>query len=155
MTGLSLIGAAAYAAGLAATLVLAAWLTPRSWWRRANTRALAVLAAGTFGIGSIFLWLFAPTTAALAAPTLALAQPLPVADAPVAGAAYRTYDDLNLRASRSVNAPRLGVVAGGASVTATGARAGDWWEIDARLDGRTVRGWASSLWLRRAGELRH
>jgi hypothetical protein len=152
MAGISLLGVAAYAAGLAATLVLAARLTPRSWWRRANARALAVLVAGTFGIGSMLAWLFAPATPALAANAVALAQP--AADAPMAGAAYRTYDDLNLRASRGVNAPRLGVVPAGARVTATGRRTGDWWEVSARVDGGMVRGWASSLWLRRADEVR-
>ena len=36
---------------LAATLVLAAWCTPRAWWRRPNLRALAVVAGGTLGFG--------------------------------------------------------------------------------------------------------
>jgi hypothetical protein len=153
MAGIPLLTVTAYAAGLAATLVLAAWLTPRSWWRRANARALAVLAGGTFAIGSTLLWLCAPAPPAQAAPAMALAHP-PQADAPQEGATYRTYDDLNLRASRSVNAPRLGVVPAGSRVTATGQRAGDWWEISARVDGRIVYGWASSLWLRRADEVR-
>ncbi|WP_460825326.1 SH3 domain-containing protein, partial [Massilia solisilvae] len=84
-----------------------------------------------------------------------LARPAPLAaDAPVAGREYRTYDHLNLRSSRSVGARRLGVVPAGALVTATGNRAGDWWEISAAIDGRDVRGWASSLWLRRADESR-
>jgi hypothetical protein len=141
---------AAFGAGLVATVVLAAWCTPRSWWRRANARALAVLAAGTFGIGSLLLWFVDGAAPAAAAPRHA-AAPM---DGPVAGASYRTWDDLNVRESRSVNARRLAVVPAGASVTATGARMGDWWQVSARVQGREVRGWASSLWLRRADEAR-
>ncbi|MDB5754006.1 MAG: bacterial domain protein, partial [Massilia sp.] len=47
----------AFAVGLALTLVLAAFLTPAHWWRRPNLRALAILAAGTWGIGSLLLGL--------------------------------------------------------------------------------------------------
>jgi hypothetical protein len=58
----------AFAIGLAATLVLAALLTPRRWWQRPNLRALAIVAAGTWGIGSMLLWLApAPAMAATAA----------------------------------------------------------------------------------------
>jgi hypothetical protein len=144
---------AAYGAALIATLVLAAFLTPRSWWRRANARALAVLAGGTLVIGSGIAWLFVPTTPAEAAP-LAAAPGVPQHDAPEPGARYRVFDDLNLRSSRSVGARRVGVVPAGAIVTATGEHAGDWWEISARVDGERVRGWASSLWLRRLDETR-
>ena len=45
----------AFALGLALTLVLAAFLTPRGWWRRPNLRALAILAAGTWSLGSLIL----------------------------------------------------------------------------------------------------
>jgi hypothetical protein len=140
---------AAYAVGLVGTLVLAAFLTPRSWWRRANARALAVTAGGTLAIGSTLAWLFAPAAVAHPAP---LAVVAPLVDAPTAGAQYRVYDDLNLRSSRSVGAQRVGVIPTGATVTATGAHAGDWWEVAAVVRGRTVRGWASSLWLRRVDE---
>ena len=51
---------AAYGAGLLATLVLAAFLTPRSWWRRANARALAVLTLGTLGIGIVLARVLGP-----------------------------------------------------------------------------------------------
>jgi hypothetical protein len=37
-------------------------------------------------------------------------------------------------------------------VTATGTAEGDWWRVRARVDGRELEGWASSLWLRRADE---
>lgn len=142
---------AAYGAGLLATLVLAAFLTPRSWWRRANARALAVLTAGTLAIGSAVSGLIAPATPAVAAPLAAM----PANRAgPHAGAAYRTWDDLNLRDGRSVGSRRLGVVPAGTLVTATGRQLGDWWEISARVNGRAVQGWASSLWLRRPGEQR-
>ncbi|GAB3420089.1 SH3 domain-containing protein [Massilia agilis] len=152
MSSTTLLTVAAYAAALVATLVLAAHFTPARWWRRANARALAVLTIGTLGIGSALTWLVLPAAPAVAAP-LAKAAPL-AADMPVAGREYRTYDHLNLRSSRSVGARRLGVVPAGTLVTATGNRAGDWWEISAPIDGRDVRGWASSLWLRRADESR-
>lgn len=152
MSSTTLLTVAAYAAALLATLVLAAHCTPARWWRRANARALAVLAIGTLAIGSALSWLVLPAAPAVAAP-LAMAAPA-AADTPVAGQAYRTYDHLNLRSSRSVGARRLGVVPAGSLVTATGNRTGDWWEISARIDGHDVRGWASSLWLRRADESR-
>jgi hypothetical protein len=53
-----------------------------------------------------------------------------------------------------VFARRVAVVPIGASVTATGERKGDWWQVSARVDGREVRGWVSSLWLRRPEEAR-
>jgi len=139
---------AAFGAGLAATIAIAARFTPRRWWRRVNARALGILAAGTFGIGSLLLWLVDSPAPAVAAPMAAAV----LEDGPVAGATYRTWDDLNLRESRSVSARRLGVVRAGESVTATGERMGDWWQVSVRLGGREVRGWASSLWLRRADE---
>jgi hypothetical protein len=134
--------------GLVATLVLAAWLTPRAWWRRPNACALAVLAGGTFAIGSALLWWLGPAAppARLAA-LQAVAVPSPVG--------YRAYDDLNLRAGTGVSAQRVAVVPAGAPVTPTGARKGDWWEVSARVAGREVRGWASSLWLRREDEAAH
>lgn len=144
---------AAYAMALIATLVLAAFLTPRAWWRRANARAFAVLAGGTLAIGSGLAWLVAPPAIAQAAP-LAAVPAMPMHDAPEPGVRYRAFDDLNLRSSRGVGARRLGVVPAGSIVTATGAHAGDWWEITARLGGGNVRGWASSLWLRRLDEKR-
>lgn len=145
--------AAAYGAALIATLVLAAFLTPRTWWRRPNARALAVLAGGTVMIGSALAWLLVPTPTAQAAP-LAAAPSAALQDAPEPGVRYRVFDDLNLRSSRSVGARRVGVVRAGGIVTATGAHAGDWWEISARIGGEEVRGWASSLWLRRLDEKR-
>jgi hypothetical protein len=136
----------AFAVAFVLTLVLAAWLTPRAWWRRPNARALGVLCAGTFGIGSALLWLAGPSTAA--------ARPAATAAfAPETGI-YRAYDDLNLRDGTGVFARRVAVVPIGASVTATGERKGDWWQVSARVDGREVRGWVSSLWLRRPEEAR-
>jgi hypothetical protein len=153
MDGVSLPLLAVYAAGFAATLVLAAFLTPGSWWRRANLRALSVLAVGTVAIGGALSWLLLPVRPAMAAPLAALSMPQ-AAPAMNAGVSYRVHHDLNLRASRSVGAQRLGVVPAGAIVTATGRQSGDWWEISARVEGRPVRGWASSLWLRRVDERR-
>ena len=132
----------AFALGLALTLVLAAFLTPRAWWRRPSVRALAILAAGTWAIGSLLLLPMAPTPA-LAATSATT----------VAGRTYRVFEDLNLRDASATSARRVGVVATGTMVTATGAHAGDWWEVRATIKGKRVTGWVSSLWLRRADEV--
>jgi hypothetical protein len=149
-TGLTV---AAFGAGLVATVILAAYLTPRGWWRRANARALAVLAVGTFGIGSLLLLLVDRPAAATAASSL-VAVPVAAREPLLEGRSYRVYDDLNLRASSGVGSRRVAVVPAGASVTATGVRDGDWWQVSARVGGREVKGWASSLWLRRDDEQR-
>lgn len=163
MDASKLYGACAFAAGLAITLVLAAYLTPRDWWRRPNLRALLILVAGTWGLGSALLWL-APRSAdsnllASAAPPAPSPVPAPSAAptasaewAPVAGQPFQVHRDLNLRSGPGVNAPRLLVVPAGASVTPTGARDGDWWQIRTHVAEHDRTGWSSSLWLRRAGE---
>ena len=69
---------------LAATLVLAAWCTPRAWWRRPNLRALAVVAGGTLGFGLLFS-------------TLLPAAPVPVAVAAAGPAAGREAGRLSHR----------------------------------------------------------
>ena len=134
----------AYAAGLIATLVLAAWLTPARWWRRPNLRAATILAAGTWGLGALLLSLLPAAHPVMAA----TAQPL------FAGVSYTVFDDLNLRAGKGIGAPRIAVAPAGTVVTTTGLRDGDWWQVSARIDGKEVRGWSSSLWLRRAEEAR-
>ena len=144
----SAITIAAYCAGLLLTLCLAAWLTPRAWWRRANARALAVLLCGTALLGGLLHALAGPD----AAPRTAVPAALPLAAAPVAGAHYRVRDHLNLREHTGIDARRLAVVPAGTRVTATGQRRGDWWQVSAVVDGRRLEGWASSLWLRRADE---
>ncbi|KGF81974.1 hypothetical protein IA69_08520 [Massilia sp. JS1662] len=123
---------------LAATLVLAAWCTPRAWWRRPNLRALAVVAGGTLGFGLLFCALLPPAPVAVAAVS------------PAAGARYRVVDDLNLRSDRGVRAARMRVLPAGTIVSTTGATDGDWWRV--RVEGSGVEGWASSLWLRRTDE---
>ncbi|SDD13516.1 SH3 domain-containing protein [Massilia sp. PDC64] len=131
-----------WAGALATTLVLAAWCTPRAWWRRPNLRALAVVAGGTLGFGLLFASLLPVTPA-----------PVPVAPAvagPAAGARYRVVDDLNLRADHGVRATRVRVLPAGTIVSTTGATDGDWWRV--RVEGSDVEGWASSLWLRRTDE---
>ena len=139
---------AAYAGGLLLSLCLAAWLTPRAWWRRPNARALAVLVSGTMLLGAALHGLFGPKAGVHAAALPARHG----ADTPVAGERYRVRDDLNLRAAAGVNAPRLGVVGAGTQVTATGRHEGDWWQLRAEVEGREREGWASSLWLRRRQE---
>ncbi len=140
---------AAYGAALLSTLCLAAWLTPRAWWRRPNARALAVLAGGTALLGGLLHGLLGPDAGlqAAAAPSASAAL-----EAPVAGGSYRVRDHLNLRADTGINARRLAVVPAGTQVTATGVHRGDWWQVSADVDGRRLDGWASSLWLRRADE---
>ena len=139
---------AAYCAGLLLTLCLAARLTPRAWWRRANARALAVLVCGTALLGGLLHALLEPD----AAPRAATPAAPPLAEAPVAGAQYRVRDHLNLREHTGIDARRLAVVPAGTRVTATGRRRGDWWQVSAVVDGRRLEGWARSLWLRRADE---
>jgi hypothetical protein len=139
--------AACLAAALVLTLVLAAFLTPRHWWRRANARALAVLVGGTALFGVLFMlaagvWPRHAAPVALAAVPPALAAPRD----------YRVFDDLNLRAASGTGAARIAVVRKGTVVTTTGRIDGDWCEVTASVDGRMVTGWASSLWLRRGDE---
>lgn len=163
----SLYPAAAYLAGLAMTLVLASWLTPRAWWRRPTARGLAILAGGAWGAGSLLLALMrppaplaqpglpAPFAAALAHPQVGAGSAVNSADKAASveiASEFRVHRALNLRAEPGVNAPRLGVVAAGATVTATGVTHGDWWQIRARAGAAERTGWASSLWLRRAAE---
>ncbi len=149
----------AYALGLGLTLILAAYLTPRRWWRRPTARGLLILAGGTWGTGGLLLAAMnAPAAGmAVAADTPAAAYSVPApAPAPDAGAApragqrYRVHRDVNLRAQAGVAAPLIGVVPAGADVTPTGQRQGDWWQIEAGLGGRARLGWASSLWLRQS-----
>lgn len=153
MFDLSHFALAAYGFGLVATLALAQKLTPARWWRRLNARALAIVAAGTWAIGSLVMWLAPPTAQA---PLLA-ASPLttgiaPLLVAPGAGTSYRVHEDLNLRAAKGTGARRIAVVPAGSVVTTTGTGDGDWWQVTTRVDGKQVRGWSSSLWLRRADE---
>jgi hypothetical protein len=147
--------AAAYALvllpALVLTLVLACWLTPRRWWRRPTAGTLALVGGGTLAFGMLFASLL---------PAHRAAGPLPLA-LPVAAAApapstpvlrYRVVDDLNLRAAKATGAPRLAVLPAGTLVTRSGAADGDWWQVRARVRGREVEGWTSSLWLRRIDE---
>ena len=147
METVKLYSACAFAAGLVITLFLAAYLTPRSWWRRPNARALLITVGGAWAIGSLILYAL-PGKPAMAAPAAAL----PRAAEPIAGQPFQVHRDLNLRATAGVDAPRLLIVPAGATVTPTGMRSGDWWQIKASVAGRDSTGWVSSLWLRRSGE---
>jgi len=147
METVKLYSACAFAAGLVITLFLAAYLTPHSWWRRPNARALLITVGGAWAIGSLILYAL-PGKPAMAAPTGALPQ----AAEPIAGQPFQVHRDLNLRATAGVDAPRLLIVPAGATVTPTGMRSGDWWQIKASVAGRDSTGWVSSLWLRRSGE---
>lgn len=140
----------AFAIALVVTLVLAAFLTPASWWKRPNVRALAILAVGTWGIGSLLLWM-APKPAMAATPVVAGLAALQRVNSS-AERSYYVFEDLNLRAASGIGARRVAVVPVGATVTATGMRAGDWWEVRTKVSGKRVTGWVSSLWLRRPDE---
>lgn len=131
---------AAYTIGLLLTLALASLLTPASWWRRLNARALAIVVSGTWGIGAML-------AAAMHTPALK-----PVASHEQPARHYQVFRALNLRDGTGTSAKRLAVVPAGAIVAATGMRDGDWWQVRAKVKGAQVTGWASSLWLRRADE---
>lgn len=155
-----LLGAGAYLTGLAITLFLAAYLTPRDWWRRPNLRALTISVLGAWGFGSLLLWcLPRPAPASPAAANVsqanvagAVAPPDAAPVGMIAGQPFRVHRDLNLRTEPGVQAARLLTVPSGATVTPTGVRRGDWWQVTARVAGHDSTGWASSLWLRRGGE---
>jgi hypothetical protein len=154
----------AFAAGLAITLFLAAYLTPNQWWRRANARALLIMVVGAWGFGSLILYA-AQGTRPVAAGTLengayrasaikpAIASgPAPLSPELIAGRPFQVHRDLNVRAAAGVHAARLITVPAGATVTPTGVREGDWWQVTTSANGREQTGWVSSLWLRRGGE---
>ena len=146
--------AAAYALGLALTLVLAGCLSPRRWWRRPTAGNLALAGGGTLAFGLLFCLLFAALLpgrrVAGASPLAAVYPPAPAHTMPAPR--YRVIDDLNLRTAKATGAPRLAVLPPGTLVTPTGLADGDWLQVRARYQGRTVEGWASSLWLRRVDE---
>jgi hypothetical protein len=143
--------AAAYGLALALTLLLACWLTPRRWWRRPTAGTLALVGAGTLAFGMLFASLLPVTRVAAPLPlALSLTPAAPATSVPVLR--YRVVDDLNLRASKATGAQRLAVLPAGTLVTRSGAAEGDWWQVRARVRGREVEGWASSLWLRRVDE---
>jgi hypothetical protein len=150
--------AVAYALGLALTLVLAGSLTPQRWWRRPTAGNLALAGGGTLAFGILFCFLFAalmPARSTGMADTPPFAVTLPPAPVHIDTAPrYRVIDDLNLRAARATGARRLAVLPAGTLVTPTGALDGDWLQVRARVKGRPVEGWASSLWLRRVDERR-
>jgi hypothetical protein len=142
--------AGAYGLGLLLTLVLAGWLTPHRWWRRPTAGTAALVGGGTLAFGALFAGLLpaAARPVAWPVPLAAAVAPAPVADT----LRYRVVDDLNLRAAKATGAPRLAVLPAGTLVTRTGEADGDWWRVRARVHGREVEGWASSLWLRRVDE---
>lgn len=143
---------AAFGAGLLLSLVACAYLTPRSWWRRPNLRAFALLVGGALVLGwPLAALLHQPGTASAGEPALALAPATPV-PIPSAGARYRTHDAVNLRSGTGTGSSRLTVLPAGSPVTVTGRSEGDWWQVRAEIEGREWEGWASSLWLRRADE---
>lgn len=167
MDAVKLHAVAAFVAGLVITLVLAAYLTPRSWWKRPNARALFIMVAGAWGFGSLILYAtHAPAAAkvqasadaadardsAAGAPAAPGGGNAPAARSTTAGQPFRVHRDLNLRTAPGVQAARMIVVPAGATVTPTGQHDGDWWQVRATIDGHEQTGWASSLWLRRSGE---
>lgn len=149
---LSYSALAAFGFALVVTLVLAGWLTPSNWWRQLNARALAIVGIGTWAIGTLVLWLLQSPTPAQLTAAIPVAPVTLTVIAPDAGRTYRVHEDLNLRAAKGTSARRIAVVPAGSVVTTTGAGDGDWWQVSTRVHGEEVRGWSSSLWLRRADE---
>ncbi|GJJ03459.1 hypothetical protein RugamoR64_39970 [Duganella rhizosphaerae] len=167
-----LYAAGAFAAGLVITLFLAAYLTPRQWWRRPNARALLIMVVGAWGFGSLILYAVhgrqtvndvavvatpdrnAEARAITAAATAreAAARATSASTALISGQSFAVHRDLNLRTAAGVHSARLVTVPAGATVTPTGARNGDWWQIKASVAGHENTGWVNSLWLRRSGE---
>lgn len=163
---------AAYGAALALTLLLAAWLTPRRWWRRPSLGTIALAGGGTLAFGALFCMLLGvppgPAQRAIAAHPDPAAPPAEGAAAgasaprmysgamgvaaPARGSRYLVIDGLNLRTQGGVRGTRVAVLPAGAFVTAGGARDGDWWQVRARVKGGELEGWANSLWLRRVDE---
>ena len=154
----------AFATGLAITLFLAAYLTPNQWWRRANARALLIMVVGAWGFGSLILYA-AQGTRPVAAGTLegataqtssstptAASGAAPLPPEFISGKPFQVHRDLNVRTAAGVHAARLATVPAGATVTPTGVREGDWWQVTTGATGREQTGWVSSLWLRRGGE---
>ncbi|MYN29225.1 SH3 domain-containing protein [Duganella levis] len=160
MDAVKLYAVTAFAAGLIVTLFLAAYLTPRAWWRRPNARALLIMVAGAWGFGSLILYATHGAASAQASPMIAATAPTAATDdsaaeswrSAAAGRPFLVHRDLNLRAAPGVHAARLAIVPAGAEATPTGMRNGDWWQIKASVNGRESTGWVSSLWLRRSGE---
>ncbi|MYM37751.1 SH3 domain-containing protein [Duganella qianjiadongensis] len=168
---MSLAQAATYLVALAATLVVAAYCTPRSWWRRLNLRALAFTLGGTLLFGHLFMPSLIPAPARAETSSNAATPPAAVdgmagvasaitvqavrreADADgLATQAFSVHRDLNLRRAAGVDARRVLTIPAGAVVSPTGLREGDWWQINACLHGKCNTGWVSSLWLRRHDE---
>ncbi|MES2164021.1 MAG: SH3 domain-containing protein [Pseudomonadota bacterium] len=159
-----LYAAGAFAAGLVITLFLAAYLTPRQWWRRPNARALLIMVVGAWGFGSLILYaahgrqagndLTVAATPDRNAEARALTAAVATREAAalIAGQPFAVHRDLNLRAAAGVHSARLVTVPAGATVTPTGTRNGDWWQIKTSVAGRENIGWVNSLWLRRSGE---
>lgn len=153
---------AVYAAALLLTLVLAAYCTPRSWWRQLNLRAIAITLGGTLLFGQLLShWLPAAAgeaTAPAQASALQTDGATPASGLPDCCAAltstraYTVHRSINLRRAASVRAERMLIIPAGTLVTPTGASHGDWWQITACSDGRCDTGWVSSLWLRRSEE---
>jgi hypothetical protein len=145
--------AAAFGLGLVLTLVLAGLLTPRRWWRRPSAGNLVLVGGGTLAFGLLFASVMPATPPVLARPLLPLASAQPARmQTNMPAQRYRVIEDLNLREARATGAPRLAVLPAGTLVRPTGAIDGDWWRVRARLRGRDVEGWTSSLWLRRVDE---
>lgn len=145
----ALLPFAAYAGGLATTLILARYLTPARWWRRPTLRNLAIVSLGTWATGALLLGAIGGQGAAQAASAGASTG---AASATPTAHPFRTHRALNLRQAARTSAQRLATIPAGTLVAPTGLRDGDWWQIRADIDGETLTGWASSLWLRRQGE---
>lgn len=155
----------ALVAGLIITLVLAAWCTPRHWWRRPTAGNAALLAGGTWAGSSLLLAVLAAvgsgvpprhptpvtsTSASVITSPTSLPSNFSCTSPPGPLVKFRVHRDLNFRTGPGTDTPWLAVLPAGSNLQTTGQRCGDWWQVRATLAGRDKTGWVSSLWLRRA-----
>lgn len=97
------------------------------------------------------------TRPAMAPQALSLASPALPPEPSAPAQPFRVHRSLNLRAGPDVGSARLAVMPAGARLTPTGARCGDWWQVQTDPAGgaRRQTGWVSSLWLRQLAERQH
>lgn len=129
-------------------LILAACLTPRRWWARPTLLGIGGILACSYILARLW-WQHTPAQSQQPATlaTTAAMEPVSPPLAPLklpAALPFRTHQALNLRQRPGTDAPLLATLRAGSTVWPTGARQGDWWQVNT-LD---ETGWVSSLWLR-------
>lgn len=126
--------------------VIAARLTPHTWWQRPSMLGALGLAGGSCLIGW-WLWQLSglpPQKAATTSSTMPLATPESGSSPPFKEKAYHTHHALNLRQQPGTDATLRTTLPVASIVWPTGQRQGDWWQVSSEYG----TGWVSSLWLR-------